>query len=359
MSYRTIALLTTFILTTQALAHDEEENSSSWSNSFFTALFTPFKTSKKVVNDTIDCSYDYSEQSTASSLRFCGADRLVYRGLTPRDGEAYTSSQGYAKTVDLLCLDNVHLTGQWLKVNNHGPTMLLCHGNGMVSQDYSHWAHWFAHHNVNTLAFTIRGYPGSEGSSKEIARTSPLDIEAALRFLVKDQKISFDRIGVYGFSLGGGYATYAMRYFNLPGILQNTLPSVGDVIRNVTTTWLPETLANGIARSHLDNHAGKIEEENLGLFATLGMKEIPLNSFNNKDNLSQTKAPVMFIYGENDQLMGKEQGAMQLYQGRYGKTAEVDPSLFVKITHGGHTDVFFQQPQAEKAVENFLEKIFK
>jgi len=122
------------------------------------------------------------------------------------------------------------LDGEYIEKQPRGPSVILFHGNGMTYEDW-HGLEFFTDRNINILAFSFRGYGNSQGTTDEIAYSSALDIEASLRFLIQNKNVPQENIMSYGASLGGGYATYAARYFGIPTVLSNTFTRIGDIMR--------------------------------------------------------------------------------------------------------------------------------
>lgn len=347
----TIPLLTGAYAMETDNSKEPENNSSprSWSFSNFFS-FTNYST---------NYSHDLVEETSLRSFQFAGLDKVVKQAMIPMEGEPNFWPQDWGTPITITCLDNVNLSGHWIQggKNPLGPTVILFHGNGMTSDSYEPWARCFQEYGYNVLAATIRGYPGSEGSSDLIKKSSALDVEGIIRYATQELKIPKSNLALYGFSLGGPYATYGARYFQIPVILQNTLTSVPDIIQNVSPIPLPSCTRNAIARSHMDKGNTMPIFEYNGLFEEKG--SVPINSFNNLDNLQATTTPVMVIYAQNDTLMGKEDRAKELYQARYGKETQINPDLFVEIPNGSHVSVFLRDENAKNAVFNFLKTIFK
>lgn len=300
---------------------------------------------------------DALEDTSVSCFRASNVDTIVAQAMTPLDRTQHSFwLQDWGKSIQVTCLDGVKLAGHWAEKKTSTLTVILFHGNGMTSDSYQRWAQWFQNYGCNVLAVTIRGYPGSEGSSDFIKSASALDVEAVVRYALWDLSIPKEKLITYGFSLGGAYATYASRHFGIPVILQNTLTNVPDIIQNVSPIPLMECTRNAIARTHLDKAPILSSLDQLGLF--MDKKRVPLNSFDNLDNLRATKAPVMIIYAENDGLMGKESRARELYEARYTTENPVDSDLFVGIPNGDHVSVFLDDKKAQTAVLKFMAKIF-
>ena len=324
-------------------------SSSSWSVwDFFS--FTNYST---------NYSSELVEDTSVRSFQLLGVDKIVKQAMVPLEEEPNFWPNNWGTKITVTCLDGIKLSGHWNQggENPLGPTVILFHGNGMTSDSYDPWVRCFQNYGYNALAVTIRGYPGSEGSSDLIKESSALDVEGIIRYATQELNIPKANLALYGFSLGGPYATYGARYFQIPVILQNTLTSVPDIIQNMSPIPLPSCTRNAIARSHMDKGNAMPGFEYNGLFEEKG--SIPLNSFNNLDNLQATTTPVMVIYAQNDSLMGKEDRAKELYQARYGKETQINSDLFIEIPNGTHVSVFLRDENAKNAVFNFLKKIFK
>ncbi|AIK95536.1 alpha/beta hydrolase [Candidatus Odyssella acanthamoebae] len=327
-----------------ALGGEEGEPASS--SSFLTMLGSSY----------IESLRNLPENTIVKSFYWTGGGKVVEKVAIPLNGQnphyKPIGWDAYSEKVATHTLDGIRITGNWLASGNL-ETVIMFHGNGMNADDYEPWATWFNWQGFNALALTIQGYPGSEGTSENLPMASALLVEAAFRFAMHEKNIPLEKIAVYGLSLGGAYATYAGRYLGVPVILQNTLTTIGDMPQNIISNYFPSIVGRAIARSNLDYQPPMPELESLGIFAARG--SVPLNSYNNIENLKNTNSPVMILFGEKDWLMGREKRAQELYKARYGKTAEIDQNLFVKISDGDHCDVFLGNIKAEAQVREFLQ----
>lgn len=284
----------------------------------------------------------------------------VAAALIPWNGRTDIPLNAWKKgqLTELCCLDGIILRAHWREVQAGGKTMLLFHGNGMISDEYEATAEWFAQKGYNSLAFTIRGYPGSEGSSDELPVASVLDTEAAIRFLVQDKQIPYEKICAYGYSLGGFYATYAARHFPLGGLILKSSPTtVSDLIRNVAPSWLilTDTIVKNVEESFTQNHNGMPQTMSLGLFEN--EDRIPLNSLDNLENLQNKKIKnLMIIYGTLDTLTGGVAGAKKL---RASFGPYLSPFCFVPLENGAHGTSWLNDDRATILVEMFIRDINK
>lgn len=336
-----------FLVSSLAIAAEDNSSCRSCKKGWFSSFFS----------SPLDMISDSAEASSASSFYYSGCGKLVEKAAIPlnqQDPDYQSRGWGFGDQLTLTTLDGVNVGGNWSRVDGSQKSIIMFHGNGMNADHYASWAQWFNSKDYNALALTIQGYPGSGGSSSNLPVASALLVETAFRFLMQDQGISVDDIAVYGFSLGGAYATYAGRYFQVPVILQNTLTTVGDMPSNILGSKFPGILGRALARSNLDYQEKMPTLESTGVFP--GAINIPVNSFNNIDNLANTTSPVMILYGEQDDLMGGAVRAQELYSARYGFDTVVQHNLFVPIPNGGHCDVFLGNAEAERKVARFLRR---
>ncbi|MBW8310369.1 MAG: alpha/beta hydrolase [Candidatus Paracaedibacteraceae bacterium] len=312
------------------------------------------------INSLKNPTQEIAENTAVTSFHWMGSKKVVEKVAIPLNGQNPTYRPigwgNYSEKIEIHTLDGVRVTGNWA-ASEGLRTVIMFHGNGMNADHYRPWAKWFNQQGFNALALTIQGYPGSEGTSENLPKASALLVEAAFRFVIHEKNIPLDKIAVYGFSLGGTYATYAGRYLRVPVILQNTFTALGDIPLNIISQYFPSILGRAIARSNLDYHSPMPKLGSLGVFASWG--SVPLNPYNNIENLKNTERPVMILFGEQDKLMGGQKGAQELYKARYGKDVEIDLNLFVKISKGEHCDVFLGNSKAEEQVKEFLKANLK
>jgi esterase/lipase len=337
-----------------SFAGGEEEGELASSSFFITTLGASHIKSIKNLSEHTTVT------SLVASLHLMGAGKVVKKMALPLNRKnPHYQPIGWgtgSEKITIYTLDGIRVTGNW-SGTRHAETVIMFHGNGMNADDCKSWAQWFNRQGFNALALTIQGYPGSDGSSKNLSSASALLVEAAFRFALDEKKISLDKIAVYGFSLGGIYATYAGRYLGVPIILQNTFTTTGDMPQNIISKYFPPLLGRAIARSNFDYQPPMPDLESFGSFA--GRGSVPLNSCNNIENLKNIESPVMILFGEKDRLMGGEKGAQELYKGRYGATTQEDPNLFFKISKGAHGNVFLGNLKAEKQIAKFLHDTLK
>lgn len=86
------------------------------------------------------------------------------------------------------------------------PAVLHCHGNAGSLIDHAAFSEFLTSRGVGVLLFDYRGF-GRSGPCRFITREPlALDTDAALAYLRTRADVAADRIGVYGYSLGGAFA---------------------------------------------------------------------------------------------------------------------------------------------------------
>lgn len=125
----------------------------------------------------------------------------------------------------LTASDNVKINAWYIKAKNNKPTILFCHGNGGNISYYEDLANVFSSKDYGILLLDYRGYGKSQGSPSETGLYK--DIDAALKFLRENEKLSNNQIILYGWSLGGGVVTeVASKEKFMAVILQSTFTNI-------------------------------------------------------------------------------------------------------------------------------------
>jgi dipeptidyl aminopeptidase/acylaminoacyl peptidase len=108
--------------------------------------------------------------------------------------------------------DGVRLAGWLIKppVERPGlPAIIICHGLGANRSDFTDLAVLFARRGYWVLTFDFRAHGDSGGSRSSLGLHEQKDIAAAHAFLAARPGIDRERIGIFGFSLGGSAAILA------------------------------------------------------------------------------------------------------------------------------------------------------
>lgn len=105
--------------------------------------------------------------------------------------------------------DGLQLRGWLIKPAGTGPVapaIILCHGQGANRSDLTDLAVSLSRRGYAVLTFDFRAHGESGGRRSSLGYHEQKDIKAAFLFLAARPEIDAQRIGVFGFSLGGAAA---------------------------------------------------------------------------------------------------------------------------------------------------------
>jgi uncharacterized protein len=178
---------------------------------------------------------------------------LVFRPSTAQD-DWQPAQRPDIQDVVLPSTDGTRLHAWWLACPGADQALLYCHGNaGNLSHRGGSIAKFREFLKVHVLIFDYPGYGKSGGRPSEQGCYYAAD--AAYAFLTTIQKISRERILLYGGSLGGGVAVdLAARKPHRGLILVKTFTSAPDAGATMFP-WLP---VRWLMRNRFDN-LGKIK----------------------------------------------------------------------------------------------------
>jgi pimeloyl-ACP methyl ester carboxylesterase len=128
------------------------------------------------------------------------------------------------------CADGVTIHA-WLlmreQVKNNLPTLVFFHGNaGNIGLRLPNALQMLQYLNANIFMVEYRGYGDSDSVTPSEAGLK-LDAQAALRFILKNDKIDASKIFLFGRSLGGAVAVDLAQYAE-----QHQLPLAGVIVEN-------------------------------------------------------------------------------------------------------------------------------
>ena len=169
-------------------------------------------------------------------------------------------------------------------------TIILCHGRGSNKGELLQRTRFLAD-KYNLLYFDFRACGESGGNMSTIGYIETRDFDAAYQFLKNNRDGYADGIAVFGSSVGASVAIYgAAKYPEIKGIV---LDSAFLSLRSVVSNW---------SRHHLKICLPFIP---LSLaFSRRNLKTDP-EAYSPKFNAGKLKCPVLFIYGEDDRLIPK------------------------------------------------------
>lgn len=137
---------------------------------------------------------------------------LVYANTHPPRYPLFIPPSQYKadyEDVSFVTSDGVRLVGWLLKPGGRrdpSPAIILCHGVGANRSDFTELAASLTRRGFLVLTFDFRAHGESGGSRTSLGYHEQKDVAAALAFLRSRRDIDPQRIGIYGFSLGGATA---------------------------------------------------------------------------------------------------------------------------------------------------------
>ncbi len=104
--------------------------------------------------------------------------------------------------------DGIKLRGWFIKGNVEGklPTLIVCHGLGANKSDFTELAVELSMDGYNILLFDFRGHGESERKASTFGHLEQSDLLSALKYVRSRNDVDGEKIGVYGFSMGGAVA---------------------------------------------------------------------------------------------------------------------------------------------------------
>ena len=110
-------------------------------------------------------------------------------------------------------LDGVELKGWFLQggtdrqgAERRRPAIVICHGLGASKADFTGLAADLVQAGFHVLLFDFRAHGKSKGFRTSFGYLEQRDLQGALRFLNGRPEVDPERIGAYGFSMGGSVA---------------------------------------------------------------------------------------------------------------------------------------------------------
>lgn len=114
--------------------------------------------------------------------------------------------------VQFVTIDGLTLTGWFVPssvANKKSPAIIFCHGLGANKSDFTDMAKPISERGFHVLLFDFRGHGESEGGRSSFGYEEMQDIEAAIAYLKRRSEVDAERIGAFGFSMGGAAAIMA------------------------------------------------------------------------------------------------------------------------------------------------------
>ena len=120
--------------------------------------------------------------------------------------------------VTISTSDGLKLSG-WYLPSKNGAAVILLHGYGASRQHMSAHAIMLASQGFGVLMYDLRGHGESEGEIASYGWMDIYDVEGAIEYLLSRPDVDPQRIGIFGFSVGGQAALgAATRYRTLNAV---------------------------------------------------------------------------------------------------------------------------------------------
>ncbi len=143
-------------------------------------------------------------------------------------------------------LDGVQLRGWFLQAGTgrqgeerRRPAIVICHGLGASKADFTGLAAYLVRAGFHVLLFDFRAHGESKGFRTSFGYLEQRDLEGALRFLSQRPEVDSERIGAYGFSMGGAVAILsAAKDKTIKAVVTDSaFTSLGDQMERVVTSF--------------------------------------------------------------------------------------------------------------------------
>jgi len=204
------------------------------------------------------------------------------------------------KDIQFLTPDGQKLHGWFFPVSGKSPVLLFCHGNaGNISHRIEN-IKFLVKRDISVFIFDYKGYGQSSGRPSE--KGIYIDGIAAYDYLTKIEKISPDRIAIFGRSIGGAVAIeIALQRKARCLIIESTFTSTKDMAKTIFPFF--------IVSPFLPHH------------------------YNNILKIVGVTIPKLIIHGEDDNIVPFSMGNKLFAQA-------TEPKLFLPIHGAGHNDTY-------------------
>ena len=272
---------------------------------------------------------------------------LVYVNTHPPRYSLYALPSAYKADYEDVVFtsgDGVRLKG-WIvkpsRLHTLSPAIIICHGVGANKSDFTDLAAALSRRGYAVLLFDFRAHGESGGSRTSLGYHEQKDVVSALNFLRGRSGIDSERLGIYGFSMGGATAILAAassRGFRAV-VVDSAFTSLRDQARSAITGFY-----------HLPAFP-------FLPLAVLGYELYFQTSVDAVSPLTEiaglSPAPILIIAGEGDKLIPADNGR-RLY------TAAKEPQELWIIPHAEHgVTISSAGSEYEKRVGEFFDRNLK
>jgi dipeptidyl aminopeptidase/acylaminoacyl peptidase len=139
---------------------------------------------------------------------------LVYMNSHPPRTSMWTTPPEFGlkyEAVSFRSTDDTKLKAWFVIGKGEGPlpAIIVCHGLGSNRSDFVDLAAHLSEASYHSLLFDFRAHGESEGKGCSFGYHEQKDLKGALNYLTQRKEVDPEKIGVYGFSLGGAVALLA------------------------------------------------------------------------------------------------------------------------------------------------------
>ena len=196
------------------------------------------------------------------------------------------------ETVEFWTADRVRLKGWFVPApeGESSRTIIFCHGWGSNRGDMLRDTWFLAEKGFNLFYFDFRASGESKGTVSSVGYLETRDFDAAYEFLKAHRPHAAEKVAVFGTSMGGAVAIYAAaKYPEIACLLaENTFLSYQKVVANLSWRRLKVPYYPLVA---------------LTLFFVRRRLKADPEPYSPRYNVGALKMPVMFINGDNDDLV--------------------------------------------------------
>lgn len=122
------------------------------------------------------------------------------------------------ETVSFTSADGVELRG-WYIPSESETAVILLHGHGASRTQMLKRADMLAQHGFGVLLYDLRGHGESLSDSRSLGWQDVDDVAAAMAYLQQRDDVDPNRIGLFGFSLGGQIALRAAQFDDVQAVV--------------------------------------------------------------------------------------------------------------------------------------------
>jgi fermentation-respiration switch protein FrsA (DUF1100 family) len=239
--------------------------------------------------------------------------------------------------------DGLQLGAWFIPVESEEPSPILIyvHGLGSNREGLLDQAQLLYAHGYSALLIDLRNHGGSQGEITTLGFHEVMDVEGAVKFLLDQDEIDPDRIGLIGESMGGAVVIRAAA----------RIPIIKAIVAESAYTSLEDNLEQGVRAL-----TGLPPFPFAPLVVWFGERETgaDITMVRPIDDLDQIPPrSIMFIHGEQDPIV-EVNNSRKLYE------AASEPKEILIISNAGHGGLLDKNPELfQSRVVDFLNTYLK